>query len=75
MNKFDLRTYYFEQLNEVERFELRLKLKKASSKIDYPTFFQWLQRNNIPDNSKELFATEIIGKPVNEVFPELTEAA
>lgn len=38
-------------------------------RIVYPTFYSWLQRNQVPPLAREKIA-EIAGKPENELFPE-----
>ena len=60
---------YYQNISEkTEKRELRNKIIDAC-KIQHSTYYSWLHRKTIPLLAQEKIA-EIIGKPVEELFPE-----
>ena len=70
--KFSIQTYYF-NLTRAQQVQFR-KMVITTLGINYGNFYAWITRDTIPEKHKENFATKVLEKPVEEIFPELIAA-
>lgn len=66
MDTQTLQEYYQNLIDEP--FELREKIAKECD-VSIPTAYRWLRGIGMPDKLKREKIAEIIGKPVEELFP------
>lgn len=66
MSKKTLSEYYQSLLDQP--FELRKKIAKECD-VSIATVYRWLRGLGIPDKLKREKVAEIIGKPIEELFP------
>jgi hypothetical protein len=65
----DFFTIYQNLPTRKDQKDLRHNILK-SCRIEKPTFYSWMTRNNVPDEKNRLIIASILDQPVEILFPQ-----
>jgi hypothetical protein len=61
--------YYDNLPTKFDQKQLRYSII-TNCKISKHTFYSWLDRQNIPDEKSRLIISELLDRPLNQLFPQ-----